>query len=247
MRQLFANWKMYLNHEESVELAKYVASSIDGKEGVKITVFPSTLSFTAVHDVCHETDISLGGQNVAWVPKGAYTGAVSAALMSDAGAEYVLVGHSERRYIFGEDSEAVRKKLEAVLDAGLTAILCVGETKEDREADKANYRIQKQLMALEGLDIPEGKLLLAYEPVWAIAGHGDVEPCTVKDVAEMHAMIKETLTQYTAVSVPLLFGGSVNAENALAYHSLEDVDGLLVGSASSTKEGLTALIDVLAA
>lgn len=241
--KIFGNWKMYLNHKESVVLANTLANTDLAGKDLELAVFPSALSLVEVKESLKNTNISIGTQNCAWAPQGAYTGAVSALMYKEAGCEYSLVGHSERRHVFGESDEDVRKKLEAILDAGLTAVLCVGETKEDRAEDKVQYRLKKQLMkALEGLEIPEGKLIVAYEPVWAI-GTGD--PCKSADANDIHNWIKEELKQYLEAGVPVLYGGSVNPENVVDYVTLDAVDGVLVGGASVKIDSFKSLVEAV--
>ncbi|MBT3817517.1 MAG: triose-phosphate isomerase [Candidatus Magasanikbacteria bacterium] len=239
MTHIFANWKMYLTHKETIILAKELKENLPDSS-TSLAVFPSMLSAVGVLDELKDTEISVGAQNVAWTPSGAYTGAVSAVLCKEVGTNYALVGHSERRHVFGESNEVVRKKLEACLDAGIIPVLCIGETKEDLDAGKKEYRIKKQLMkALDGLKIPESGFFIAYEPVWAI---GTGEHCMPEDVHEIHTFIKEELKQYTDKQIPLLYGGSVTDENVVSYTMLGSVDGVLVGGASTTYDSFISLI-----
>ena len=242
MVYVFANWKMYLGLAESVDLAQQIKNMALPEEA-QLAVFPSSIATKAVRDEAGDV-FAVGAQNVAWVERGAYTGAVSAQMFHELGCEYALIGHSERRHIFGETNDAVRKKLEACLGAGITPVLCIGETAEDRENGKEEYRLEKQLMkALSGLDLSGKKLLIAYEPVWAI-GTGD--PCDPTKAEERHLWIKEQIKAYTGEQIDVLYGGSVNAENVLQYVSSPAIAGVLVGSASASAEHLGALIDALA-
>lgn len=247
MKYLFANWKMYLSHKEAVALsAQYFGLPFD-EHCLRVAVFPSMLSFLDVSKNLKQSAIARGVQNVAYTPRGAYTGAVSAELAAEAGARYALVGHSERRYIFGEDNEAIHKKVAAVIATGMTAILCIGDTSEDLANDKADYRVKKQLMrALEGTTIPEGKLIVAYEPVWAIHNSGDAHACEPDKANAMHQLIKEELTQYSDAPVPVIYGGSVTAKNMLSYMACSDIDGVLVGSASTTFDGFKDMMTIAA-
>lgn len=243
---LFCNWKMYLSHAEAVHLASAIAGR-GVADSLHMAVFPNTLSLTEVQAKLSESAIAVGAQTVAWTPQGAYTGATSAALFMQAGCTYALVGHSERRYVFGETNDDVRRRFDACQDAGLTPVLCIGETAEDREEGKRDYRLKKQLMkVLEGQkrDIP---FFVAYEPVWAISQAGEGEACDPVQVEEVHNWIAEELKQYTDRAVPILYGGSVDAHNAVGYCSLPDVAGVLVGHAAAKQEMLFPMIDALEA
>ncbi len=229
MKYIFGNWKMYLDYTESVALSESIRDT-QLPEDLVCTVFPNTLAFVGVHEILKDTSIGLGAQNVSWVPRGAYTGATSTELFHSAGASYALVGHSERRYIFGETDEAARKKLEACLDAKLIPVVCIGETKEDRVDQKAEYRVKKQVMKLfEGLTTSQ-QIIVAYEPVWAI-GTGDA--CDAEEAVRMITLIKEEIKMYFPRAIPVLYGGSVDEKNAAEYLSYGIIDGVLVGSAST--------------
>ncbi|MFA6427046.1 MAG: triose-phosphate isomerase [Candidatus Magasanikbacteria bacterium] len=243
MKYIFGNWKMYLNVEESIALAKQLKHEVETHHDFSYAVFPNTLAFGDVADVLADGVLACGAQNITWFPRGAYTGEISAEMFKEEGAEYVLVGHSERRHVFNEDNDQVRKKLEACFDAGMTAVLCIGETKEDRDTDKAIYRIKKQLMkALEGLELSHKELIVAYEPVWAISKAGVGQPCTPADAVDMHTLIKLELKNYISTEIPVLYGGSVNAENINSYISQKNVDGVLVGNASTKADSFLSLI-----
>jgi len=244
MKYLFANWKMYLDVPESIKMAKDVAALSYDKEQLSLAVFPTALAFTDVAKELASTDIATGSQNVAWIPKGAYTGAVSAEMFQQAGATYALVGHSERRHVFGETNEDVKKKFDACLAAGITPILCIGETKEDLDAGKREYRLKKQLMsALDGVS-KDAQFFVAYEPVWAI-GTGDA--CDHLQAAEIHDLIKHELNTYTTQPIPVLYGGSVNHENVISYLPHRSIDGFLVGSASTKHDEMTSLLSAVLA
>lgn len=221
---------MYLNSDESVVFAEELKKASLKDKNIEMAVFPTALAMLGVQKVLKKSKFHFGAQNCAWTPKGAYTGAISALMFKEAGCKYTLVGHSERRHVFGESNEDVRKKLEAVLDAGLIPVLCIGETKEDKEAGKTSYRLKKQLMeALQGLSVNGGRIIIAYEPVWAI---GTNNPCNPADADDIHGFIKLELKKYIKENVVVLYGGSVSAENVASYTKLETVDGVLVGGAS---------------
>jgi triosephosphate isomerase len=240
MAYIFANWKMYLGVKESVVLAKEFTTAYEKKRGVEVALFPSALAMTQVVAIAKKKKISVGAQNCAWTPSGAYTGAVSAQMFRDAGCAYALVGHSERRHVFGESDSAVRKKVEACFDAGLTPVLCIGETKEEKDAGKRQYRLKKQLMSVfQDLDVKGKRILVAYEPVWAI---GTGEACAPADADDVHQWVKEEIGRYTDTDVPVLYGGSVDENNAALYLELPSIQGLLVGSASTKKKSFLSII-----
>ncbi len=248
MKYVFGNWKMYLDHKEAVSLASEVATLQFDASKTKVAVFPSMLSLTAVGEALHESGVAYGAQHVAWTPRGAYTGAVSAELAHNAGATHTLVGHSERRHVFGETNDDVRKRLEAACSTGLTVVLCIGETREDLDEGKREYRLKKQLLkALDGVDADAISLIVAYEPVWAIGNSGDGTPCAPAEAEEVQSWIKTELVQYGFTDVPVLYGGSVNAQNVVSYMSLPSVDGVLVGGASKQFESFREIIEAVAA
>lgn len=240
MKYIFGNWKMYLDFEESVILAQALVEENFDKEKNEIAIFPSTLAAREVALCLNGSEISVGAQDVAWVPKGAYTGAVSAHMFKSAGCKYALVGHSERRYVFNESDDDVRKKIEACLDAGLIPVVCVGETQEDLNENKREYRLKKQLMkAFEGLQINGGKVMVAYEPVWAISSG---KPCSPDEADSVQGWIKMELKQYLKQEISVLYGGSVNAENVVSYVARDVIDGVLVGGASTKLDSFVKLI-----
>lgn len=248
MNYLFANWKMYLSHQEQVALADLYFGLPFDEHKLCITVFPSLLSFCDVNKNLRQSAIARGVQNVAYTPQGAYTGAVSAQMAAEVGAQYALVGHSERRHIFGENNDVVHKKIAAIIAADMTAVLCVGDTTKDKEENKASYRIRKQLhRALEGQAIPEGKLLIAYEPVWAIKNSGDGKACDPELANEMHELIKTEGKALTGYDIPVLYGGSVTPQNMVSYMQCSNIDGVLVGSASTTFDGFKEMVQIATA
>ena len=240
MKHIFANWKMYLDFDESNILANALLQEKFDESKVNLVVFPSLLALREISMTMDGSTFDVGSQNISWVPKGAYTGEVSAPMVSDVGCRYSLVGHSERRHIFGDTNEDVRKKLEACLDAGLIPVLCIGETEEDKKEDKRQYRLKKQLMkAFEGLDLNDKEVIVAYEPVWAI---GTGNACNPDDADDVHGWIKLELKKYFDKEVPVLYGGSVKAENVVSYVSRDTVDGVLVGGASAKLDSFTSLV-----
>ena len=240
---LFANWKMYLDYEESDALAKALARK--KFPGVKMAVFPSALAAPAAAKQLAKTDIGVGAQNVYWESKGGYTGEVSASMYKNIGASYALVGHSERRHLFRESNHEVRQKLEAILAADLTPVLCVGETDEERQKRQTEEVVEAQLKAaFSNLAWPrERELIIAYEPVWAI---GTGLACDPKEAERMHTLIIKLAKGLMADVEPiLLYGGSVKPENAREYFLEKNIHGVLVGGASVKLESWLKLVDAV--
>jgi triosephosphate isomerase len=241
------NWKMHKGPTETGEFCARFAELAATREDCTLILFPPAISLTtAVAVLGEEQGLYLGVQNIHWEPAGAFTGEISAPMAKDAGARIVLVGHSERRHVFGETNEMTRLKVAAALDAGLTPILCVGETLEQREAGRVEEVIVAQLdEGLSGLE-PDAiaSCLIAYEPVWAIGSGINATP---EDAAAAHGMLRRHLVELIgtrlASGVPILYGGSVRAENAGDLSAAADVDGLLVGGASLDPESFAAIAD----
>ncbi len=243
------NWKMHRTIGESVELARAVLHGLDRDARVEVVVAPVFTAIWAVHEaLCSyergESRVGLAAQDVYWEPEGAFTGEVSAPLLKDAGCAYVIVGHSERRQLFGEQDEAVRRKVAALLSHGLTPIACVGETLEQREAGETEAVVLGQLdAALTGLDAGSvARVVLAYEPVWAIGTGRTAKP---EDAQAVHAAIRGRLRERfgdAAERVRILYGGSVKPENAAELMGQPDIDGALVGGASLKAESFLAIV-----
>ena len=243
MKHILADWKMYLDFDETMILVNQLANETFDSKKVDVGIFPNFLAISETQKSLEDSDIKYGGQNCSWEPKGAYTGAISPLFLRSLDCKYVLLGHSERRHIFNEGDTDIRKKLEAALDAGLTPVLCVGETKAERESGETEYRIKKQIMkALENLDLDEKNIIVAYEPVWAISNAGVGESCDAEVAANMHSFIKEEIKNYQDKEIPVVYGGSVKAENVLEYVSKTEVDGVLVGNASTKLETFLPII-----
>lgn len=229
-----ANWKM--NHAPWAA-RRYLADFLPRcpeRPDRTILFFPPAVSLEAVHGaVVSRGDVRTGAQNVYWEPEGAFTGEHSAAMLAAAGAEDVLVGHSERRHLFGESVEDTVRKCTAALARGLRVMLCVGETLDERRAGRAEDVVGAQLapvLSAAGSTLA-GRWMLAYEPVWAI-GTGEV--AAPDDAQQMHAAIRRLLADAapTLANTPLLYGGSVKPDNVGALLACPDVDGVLVGGAS---------------
>ena len=236
----FANWKM--NHGPT-EARAYIAAFLNffaPHDDRTVAMFPPALSLSTAREARGDrTDVLLGVQNIHTQEKGAFTGENSAPMARDAGAALSLVGHSERRHVFGETNLDAAKKLSIALRHSLTPVLCVGETLDQREMGDAERVVVEQLQV--GIDqIDRGALpsiIIAYEPVWAI---GTGRSATPQDASAMHRVIRATLRQLAGAgsdAVPILYGGSVNSKNAESLLRADGVDGLLVGSACLDPEG----------
>ena len=229
-----ANWKMNHGPTQARAFIAAFAARWTPRKDRTVLLFPPALSVTSVvHALGSRTDVGVGVQNIWTEDKGAFTGESSAPMAKDAGARYVLVGHSERRHVFGETDEQTALKCAAAVRNGLTPILCVGELLAEREAGKTLAVVTRQLNA--GLAPLDGDavaaMAIAYEPVWAI---GTGKTATSDDASEVHAAIRRLLDARVgrATEIPILYGGSVNASNAKALLDAPGVDGLLVGGAS---------------
>jgi triosephosphate isomerase len=230
------NWKMHHGPEETRAFFLGFSPSFSPGQDPELLLFPPALSLTAALDARPEgLNIGLGVQNLHWESSGAYTGELSVAMAKGAGATHALVGHSERRHIFGETNEEVGRKVASVFDGGLTPVVCVGETLEERRAGRLEEVILAQLEAflLVIQAHPGARTLLAYEPVWAI---GTGETATPEDASEAHEILRRRLEsalgKARSEEIPILYGGSVKPGNAGELLGAPDVDGILVGGAS---------------
>lgn len=235
-KMIIANWKMNLGVRESLALAKTVLLGLQGKEiAPRVVLCPSFLALADVHKVIARSRVALGAQDVGPDRFGAYTGAVGVGHLEDVGCSYVLLGHSERRTVFGETDELIRRKITAVAHGkGIQAVVCVGESAQEHASGDAVQAVVRMLRrSLAAAELPKGSPLpiIAYEPVWAI-GSG-VQP-TVPEVLAIVRALRETMEELfpKRASYPVLYGGSVNAENAYAFLREPEIDGVLVGGAS---------------
>ena len=230
-----ANWKMHKTVHEAFAFVKELRTLVKDVHDVEIVVAPPFTAIRAVAEAAHGSNIGVAAQNLHWEREGAFTGEISAAMVKEAGAEYVIVGHSERRRLFGDTDETVNRRLLAAVAAHLTAIVCVGETLEERQAGETLAILDRQIkVGLDGLSADQiGGLVVAYEPVWAIGtGHN----ATATQAAEAHAHIRSRLRQWfggaAAEPCHVIYGGSVKPDNIRELTSMADVDGALVGGAS---------------
>ena len=235
-----ANWKMHLHPGEAGTFLDRFLELDTPREGRTVAFFPPAVSIaTVAQRLATRDDAFVGAQDVHWEPKGAFTGATSVALARGAGAAAALVGHSERRHVFGESDEETARKVRAVLDGGLMAMLCVGEKLEEREAGLTEAVVRRQLTAaLEGVD-PHADLVIAYEPVWAI---GTGRHATPNDAAAVHRTIRTTLESLGLPGATrVLYGGSVKPDNVAELLARDEIDGVLVGGASLDPESWVAV------
>lgn len=243
-RLIVANWKMHFGPSGASTLAEKLRAAVKTDPNVTVVLCPPSIDLLTLAKDVDQNQFSLGAQNIFYEDEGAFTGEISGPML-DGLARYVIVGHSERRHIFGEDDKMVAKKVAAVLRNQLKAILCVGEQLSEREGGVAEKVVTDQLTAaLHGVgpdDLPN--LAVAYEPVWAIGTGVAAKP---DDVEPIMKTIMATLTRLygeeAAAKVPLLYGGSVNQDDAKAYLDLPDVNGLLVGGASLVAETFAAIV-----
>lgn len=241
---LAANWKMNVTPAEARAYAATFLGRVVPRPGRSLAFFPSAVSLeAAAAALAGRADILVGAQDVHWEPKGAFTGATSVPLARAAGARGALVGHSERRHVFGETDEETRKKVQALLGAGLTPFLCVGEQLADRERGATEAVVLRQLNAVcEGLSAEQvAALVIAYEPVWAI---GTGRNATPEDAAAVHRTIRGALSHLGGGSVPVIYGGSVNAGNVQSLLARPEIEGVLVGGASLDPGGWADLVDL---
>ncbi len=228
-----ANWTMHLGPEEAGQFMQVFLQRHKTQRDREIWFFPPAVSVARVSTLVRDrSDIRVGLQHIHWEPKGAFTGEISAGMAREAGADAVLIGHSERRHVFGETDDETAKKVDAALDAALIPVLCVGETLGEREEGRTVEVVHRQLGAVGALDAATlGRIVVAYEPVWAI---GTGKTATPDDASAVHASIREWLTArgVSGRDLRILYGGSVKPANAQALVSQPEIDGVLVGGAS---------------
>jgi triosephosphate isomerase len=240
-----ANWKMHKTVHEAVVFVKEFRSMVKDVDDVEIVVAPPFTAVHAVAEAARNTTVGVSGQNASFEREGAFTGDVSAEMLREAGAEYVILGHSERRRLYGDTDETVNRRLIAALAAKLTPIVCIGETLQEREADMTLSVLDRQIRV--GLDSMTGEqvggLVIAYEPVWAI---GTGRNATPEQAGEAHAHIRQRLRQWfggdAADHCHVIYGGSVKPDNIHELVALPDVDGALVGGASLEVRGFFDIV-----
>ncbi len=240
---LAGNWKMYKNLSDARALAHSLRGKLDGLTDREVLVCPPFTALTAVAQELQGSSLQWGGQNAHWEREGAFTGEIAAVLLADTGCRYAIVGHSERRQLFGETDALINKRMHGILGAGLTPIVCIGETLAEREASKTFSVLERQIKeSLAGLNA-SSPVVIAYEPVWAI---GTGKTATPAQAQEAHAYVRK---QYGSLygdsagqAVRILYGGSVKPDNAKTLMEQPDIDGALVGGASLDAESFSKIV-----
>lgn len=242
---LAGNWKMYKTPSETVEFFERFLPMVEGTTHAEIVICPPFVDIPAAADAVQGTTVEIGAQNLYWAKEGAFTGEISAAMLRDAGCRWVIVAHSERREYFGETEETALKKIRAAVEAGLTPIYCVGERLQERESGHTESVLERQMRGCACSLTPEqfAKIVIAYEPVWAI-GTGKV--ATPEIAASAHAFIRgqirDTFGAAAADACRILYGGSVKPDNVKGLMAQEEIDGALVGGASLDPQSFAAII-----
>ena len=237
------NWKMNLGPSDARAFCIELRARLGDLRGRRVILFPPFVSLPVVADELERTSIEFGGQNLYWEGKGAFTGETSPLFLRELGCSTVLVGHSERRHVFGEKDQECGRKVRAALDAGLVPVLCCGEKLEDREAGDTFQVVRLQLKYGLGKVKAEEAFLVAYEPVWAI---GTGRTATPEQAQEVHALIRawlgEKFGDEAKERIPVLYGGSVKPENVDELMARPDIDGVLVGGASLKVDSFERLV-----
>jgi len=233
---LIANWKMYLNEDKSLELAKIYKKLLKSKSSLEIVACPSFPYLSQINKLWQKSKFAICSQNIAFKEKGALTGEVSATMVKELGCKYALIGHSERRHQLGELDKMINMKVNLAYHNKLIPVLCIGETLEEKTSGQRESIISRQIRnAIEKVDsLPENKLLIAYEPVWAIGGGESMDP---EEMYTMIRIIKRNISslyseKFFEENVSILYGGSVNSINAKEFWNIDGLSGMLVGSAS---------------
>lgn len=239
------NWKMNKTASQGKALVEELKTKVAGIDKADIVVCPPFTTLCAVVEAAKGSNVKVGAQNIHWAESGAFTGEISGAMLKEAGVEYVIIGHSERRQYFGETDETVNKRLKAALAAGLKAIVCIGETLAEREGNKTEQVIDTQVKGgFAGISADDMKgIIIAYEPVWAI---GTGKTATPEMAQETHAYIRKVVASLydvqTAEAVRIQYGGSMKPDNATELTAQKDIDGGLIGGASLKADDFTNLI-----
>jgi triosephosphate isomerase (TIM) len=240
-----ANWKMYKNPEQTKEFFRDFLPMVSGHERDEIAVCPPFVDLCGAVESAKGSNVAIGAQDMYWEKEGAYTGEISTGMLLAVGCSHVIIGHSERRQYFGESDDTVNLKLKVALEAGLTPIVCVGEVLEEREAGLTDDVLRRQcLRAFHAISGKKAaKLVVAYEPVWAI---GTGKTATPQMAADAHQLIRteaaKAFGDEFAQGLRILYGGSVKPENAKSLMSEEEIDGALVGGASLDAKSFAAIV-----
>lgn len=242
---IIANWKMNKSIGETKAFCRDFIVLTRGLKKTTVVICPPFTALTAAGDLLQSSGIHLGAQDVHWEARGAFTGEISPAQLADTGCSYVIIGHSERRQIMGETDLIINKKVKAALGSGLIPVLCVGETLQERQAHKAHEIVEQQLIrALKDIEFTAANLVIAYEPVWAI---GTGVNASFQDADEMAAYIRQCLQALNARAavedMPLLYGGSVKADNFAGFLQ-GGINGALVGGASLAADAFYQIVRI---
>lgn len=244
-KYIIANWKMNKTPSESVLFMKELSKKLKNFESTEVVICPSFLSIFSIKEICLQSGIKIGAQNCYFEKSGAFTGEISPEMLVDAGVNYVIIGHSERREYFGETGEIINKKVKLALQSGLKVILCVGENREQRNCNMEVDTVKNKLReALYGIDAHKIKdIIVAYEPVWAI---GTGKTVTEIDAVRMNSEIKNFISSEFKIShiCPILYGGSMNGSNAEKFLKFSEIDGGLIGGASLKVDEFSKMIEI---
>jgi len=239
------NWKMFKTCSEAVETAAQLVKLVTGTTDIDVMIAPPFTALAPVSDVVRGSCVSLGAQNLFWETQGAFTGEISSAMLVSAGCKYVIIGHSERRQYFNETDETVNKRIQAAVNNDLIPVMCVGESEKERESKDTFSVLDKQVKrGLEGFSPDDlERLVIAYEPVWAI---GTGKTATSDQAQEVHHFLRSVLEKsfgnMLAKSIRILYGGSVKPNNIAELMAMSDVDGALVGGASLDPETFSKIV-----
>jgi triosephosphate isomerase len=239
------NWKMFKTCSEAVDTAAALVKNVADVSGRDVMIAPPFTALYPVSEVLVDSRVSLGAQNLFWEKEGAYTGEISAAMLASVGCRYVIIGHSERRQYFNETDETVNRRIQAALQQALIPVFCVGESEQVRDAGQTFSVLDKQIKnGLKDLFTKDlEKLVIAYEPIWAI---GTGKTATSRQAQEVHeflrSLLKKSLGQELADSIRILYGGSVKPDNIAELMGMPDVDGALVGGASLNADTFSAIV-----
>jgi len=244
-KMVIANWKMQLSLKDSPQVFSEIKSGLPEKNKTQVIICPSFISLPEISKLNKDSGIDLGGQDVFWEETGAYTGEISCSMLMDVGCKYVIIGHSDRRNYFKETNEMIHYKTRVSLGCGLTPIVCVGETYKERQEGKKEYVIVEQVVkALSGIDIKDGQIIVAYEPIWVIGSGQAIDP---KEAEYMHSVIKKALVDIFSLSVveknfKIIYGGSINKDLVSGFMERQGIDGVLVGGASLTSKDFLGIV-----
>ncbi len=241
-----ANWKMNLNISQAKELAGEVKKTVQNVDHCDVMIASSFTLLPVISSILSDSKVILAGQNICWADSGAFTGEISADMLKELGCQMAIIGHSERRHIFHEDNLMINKRLVGALAHNITPILCIGEKLDEREDGKTFKVLENQVReGLQGVECSDpGKLIIAYEPVWAI---GTGKTASVDQAQEVHIFVRSILADIfdktIASQLRILYGGSVNPDNVNSLMSQDDIDGALVGGAALKIDSFKQLIN----